>query len=372
MFGRSVLVVSIVFSVMSCSKEVSSDFFSGKTVNHIEGAKPAVLKEHKALLKSVVHFANLRSGSCTATLIQKDVLLTAKHCVDLYNPKGIINSVAASSIQTVVSADTDLALVKFISNVDLDKKLMGAVPVEIATEHRETLYASEVLLAGYGMINDDSTSGILYAGTNTVVESDPATKALLESLHGPKSGSKYPLRSDYIHLFGKRETTYESFQYVEGFTVSVDGGLYYSADTKTEKYVDGNSTALPGDSGGPLIGFENGRPILIGVASDVCIMCAGSKVKEVTIRDHRLKTQKTVKLKDNVKGTRHSVNATLLGVLAKEGILALDPSFQEGYVTTTDFDFEFKLDRMVVNGYVSTTDNSNSKFILKTLKQFGY
>lgn len=366
----SILIFSI--SIFGCSNEKNNSLFSHQDASYIEAADADTLKNNQALLKSVVHFANLKNGSCTATLIQKDVLLTAKHCVDIYNPKGIINSVAATSIETIVSPDTDLAIVKFVSNKNLNKKLVGAKPIQIALQADETLFTGNVLLAGYGITNAESDSGTLYAGQNTVAEGDPVSKAKLHTLIGPQSGSKYPLRSDYIHLMARRLTTYESFDYVEGFTVSADGGLYYSANVGLEQYVESKSIALPGDSGGALIAFKNNQAIIIGVTSDVCVTCAGSIVKEVTILDQRLKTEKTIVVDENMNGNGRSINATLLKVLAQAGVLDQDPDYKEGFITNTDFSFEFKMDRMAVNGYVSTTHAANSKFISETLKKFGY
>lgn len=368
------LLLTALFATASfgCSKETTSSLFANENPNYIEGAQASALKDNEALLKSVVHFANLKNGSCTATLIKKDVLLTAKHCVDIYNPKGIINSVEATSIQTIVSPDTDLALVKFVTNSALNKKLVGAKPIEIATAVDQGLYADSVLLAGYGMTSEDSTSGTLYAGKNKVIENDPVTVALFETLYGPQSGSKYPFRSNYIHLLAKRMTNYESFQYVEGFTVSKDGGLYYSIIPGKDQFPEGTSMALPGDSGGPLMAFKDGVASVIGVASDVCLMCAGSLVKEVKIIDQRLETTKTITVDATFAENGRSINATLLKVLADAGVLIEDPNQKEGYITNTDFVFEFKLDRMVVNGYVATGHDENAKFIAATLKKFGY
>lgn len=212
----------------------------------------------------------------------------------------------------------------------------------------------------------------MYAGQNTVAEGDPVSKAKLQALIGPQSGSKYPLRSDYIHLMARRLTTYESFDYAEGFTVSAAGGLYYSANIALEQYLESKSIALPGDSGGPLIAFKNNQAMIIGVTSDVCVTCAGSIVKEVKIFDQRLKTEKTVLVDENLKSNGRSINATLVNVLAQEGVLVQNPDYKEGYITNTDFSFEFKLDRMAINGYVSTTHAANAKFISETLKKFGY
>jgi len=176
---------------------------------------------------------------CTGILYQKQVVITAAHCVDGYTAEQILVSGPGDRVSEAglyqsigvikherFSRSKSLIGLNDIALLVLDLPVQNARLVEIANKKSiDSLTKSKMYIYGYGLDENGESP-------------DEARRSLVLD-YSKNAGKQYPSFNSSIHLavgkFNKK------------------GGVY--------------SRACSGDSGGPLVSFANNKVILLGIAS---------------------------------------------------------------------------------------------------------
>ncbi len=336
----------------------------------IEGYSDKVLHQHSDFLKSVVSLIFDGRRLCTGSLIREDLILTAKHCmadqsltnqassdIFLSNMDGV-NAQLVIANPIILSSSSDLAIIQFKNKLNL-----GSKPLEVSVERKDPTTIGSVLLAGYGKVSPvSSPAGALKAGTNTLVEGSALLKWMMYSLLEVNQEKRYKLKEDAWHLLGARD---------ESFKLSFKAGDRIRISTKTpfETIVPENqATTMAGDSGGPLIAFENGVPKIIGVDSNGNEAFYGSGFTELTIIDPSTKTNTKFILSSVLSGHFESNREVFMGTLDKAGYLVVPTDLQSPILAKKDFSIEYKMIRYKSSEYENTTTGLNAAFITEALK----
>jgi Trypsin len=333
----------------------------------IEGGSEETLQENKQVLNSVLEIQMtgfLGGGSCTASLIKSNVLLTARHCVSDAFQRFYIQGERLNLPEISTSTTNDVALIKFQSNAKLDQILAQAQILPVSLTENKDLLTGEVLLAGYGITRRNADdSGVLRAGYNNVVEGTPGLKWLFESLI-QAGGSKYVVAPQHLHILGVRETVYQN-TFAMGQEVEVED-LFVSDNIPADQAI-----AYNGDSGGPLIGFGiNNKPVIIGVTSTVSDVFYGTTITEMTLKDTETGMEKTVTLEKVINGDMAKNIKDFFAALLAEGFIQPKQTPEEKYTALKPFSYTYKMTRFNMNQYESTSFGTNAQFINETLAKF--
>ena len=353
-------------------------FLMSSPVTHaapIEAGSEKSVSQNKLLLNSVIKFrmgSFFNSGICSSTLISKNVLLTALHCVEGMHSGDMINLndnpnyraveiIAQKGMSALVndeSVSTDIALILFKAD-RCEQSTLGEVdPIPLATQKNKAQLSNRVLLAGYGETQFGlGNAGTLHAGYNHWMLSDYSQVKYPELIPGIKEHLKNVMETAQNQLvLGGGRTEVAWFTNIAGKKIS--GELGAGTVIEHESAVD-----LPGDSGGPAFAFDkSGNPFIVGVTSEVSSN-ARPKVAQLLARGpkNELITKVTVPMTEN--GLDVASNQ-LHSVLLK--LKVIDSS----NYALMDFKVVQIRDRLAYGMYASTSNPINDRFILGNLKKF--
>lgn len=262
----------------------------------VEYGTQSALEDHAYLAKSVVKLENgamLSRSTCSATVIGKNLLLTAHHCVNdlkvgsrvsinekpIYKvtlletgeklSRAVIKVLDSSTIPLKTKmevSNTDIAVIQVAPAGKEPSEIENLNPIPIASLTVHTELSPKAWIVGYGQTGPNrGDAGTLRAGYTIPDEQDfaPATKtAKNEEFKAVMEQLKLPLNA--INSLEKRAGVYQ-FKNTEGSYLSSKGAL------KVLLGDDGaHSSVQHGDSGGPLIAFDSkGRGFIVGVSSMV-------------------------------------------------------------------------------------------------------
>ena len=264
-------------------------------LNPIENADPQALVDHATVLKSVVKLGRIIDGetmTCTASLVDKNILLTARHCVFdeqtgrptiLKGDPILINGVQNEAIEVVRELSsfarmpiagqitpqknsypvlTDAALILF-HPLNCDQSATAQLPMlAIANTNQKSLLSSRVLLAGYGNSNryHESLAG-LNAGYNFAVFDDWSANEMgrMVKAQGDRIEA-LDLDREEIRVFTE-QTQGEVMMNVRA------GEKVIALSKKMNLSLSAMVSPLPGDSGGPAIAFDGASAYLVGIVS---------------------------------------------------------------------------------------------------------
>lgn len=213
---------------------------------------------------------------CTATLIEKDLVLTAKHCVldnswfgsggvrdevyfaigpDANDPRKVVRSrkILVSPIDEggFVKLGSDVALVM------LEEPVRGVTPFAYLKAHiRGSTVGNKYSVIGYGVQDNDGTLGTRRAGQVTLqaVEGRPM-KAIFGDKWAFKRHIKHVEGEAFLETNKTRLDELWEFELLEGYEAYVGVG-------------EGDAQPCSGDSGGPLVKRRpEGELVVAGVVS---------------------------------------------------------------------------------------------------------
>lgn len=277
----------------------------------IDGGSESALQEHADLARSIVKFetgAMLSLQTCTATVIAKNTLLTARHCLEglKVNDRVTLNEAPIYRISEIasqpnhtenqiefitpatyppqtqlVSNNTDIGIFKVTAIGNEKSTIEDLSPIPIASLSSHLALSQRVWVVGYGYTGpNQNDAGTLHAGYTTL--------DLQDYVEGPTL-AKVSNIQEYIEL---ARVPMKALDSVESRTVEFlftqKSGKYINSKFQKRSVLgeDGNHAQVQhGDSGGPLIAFDaKGRGYIVGVNS-----MAASKTKyyqpKIVVRD---------------------------------------------------------------------------------------
>lgn len=310
MLSRLVLMVLITVCVLEKQNRALA------LENLVAGDSETILSENAELLKSIVRIDTLSNAglfngkifkpvsTCSATLVGKNILLTARHCVDHFdvtktfkingndNYQAIKHIIPEKMITKIGDKKvlTDAALVLFTA-VDCAKstiKEIGSIPLASRSDGRT--YSNEVILAGYGLtdwLKLQGASEVIHAGKNTWIKSN----------YGSLSNDLWNQFARRISPDKLKQINFEGlFSLSEGETK----GIYQAK--KGEKVFSGNvkflgpALSLQGDSGSSALAIDDqGQYKVVGVASLLFSLSEDQQI-EVRIKQPNTKLLYTFKM----------------------------------------------------------------------------
>ncbi len=246
----------------------------------MEGDRPSLLDEHKALLDSVLPLS-FTTGRCTASLVAKNLLLTARHCAmnektdqqnikpgDTIQLRDFDYEVVDARIQekeTISAKNTDIALFLVKPKGETDPNLLEKLkPIEIAVQARAD-FINEILMAGYGRIDwfTPHEEDILRVGTNV-----PTVNYFQDSNH-PKSRNEKKI-NDQMQIGAEEELIVEANREAFwNFTIK-PGETLLDQKFRLKMKIEDRKSAMfqAGDSGSPALAHApNGSYQIVGVAT---------------------------------------------------------------------------------------------------------
>jgi hypothetical protein len=266
--------------------------------NAIEGGSPTVLKENSKMFEAVFALPkiNLKPNElnleCTATLIEKNILLTDKHCTEQMVPGTILNLMSQTTqdsvkIIKVISGTKklDLSLVLFESQ-KCDQSFVESVaplPVALNSAGEPKLIRNEsgVLIAGYGLHSPYDADKILMlsAGKNDWSINDFGTalpNVNASDLKFLYSNDLEGERSEMLIQAKRIETTY--LAQTLGQALNLNLSFTYVESQPNQ------AVPLSGDSGSPAIqmGYD-GQYYLVAVAKSGVLSLSTTELVKYTL-----------------------------------------------------------------------------------------
>jgi len=249
----------------------------------IDGSTDEAYQSNRDLLKSFVkiHESAFETGVlCSSTLISKNILLTARHCVDLLMPGDSIELNDQASFEVVAiektaqensfpkgqpGTSTDLALILFKSNDCANSKLSDISPIPLATDANRADLSNRVLIAGYGISGPNhGDAGTLRAGYNEWSWSDYSKPTADRQKLASSLITRGHLPQNCLMLAGER-TDIVGFVNETGKKLSSQGADFSGMNPNPPK----DAVALSGDSGSAAIAFDSQQqPYIVGVTSE--------------------------------------------------------------------------------------------------------
>jgi hypothetical protein len=289
--------VSLSLAVCVATMSVSGIAYASSMQAPIEGWTPEAATNNATLLKSVIKMDSgkfFSKTTCSSTLISKNILLTAKHCVakitagtrislndnPAYEVVAVVQQpkMAVTTTAAAASADgktltalplpsketsTDVAMVLFKSTDCSTSTLGGVEPLKLANAQVKAGLSNKVLIAGYGLTAPGgSDAGTLHAGYNewTVsdysVTADPKMADLVKAVARSKR-----IPEDSLIMMGDRD---QMLAFINTKGQKISSSL---TNLTAFKQPEG-ALPLPGDSGSAAIAFDSkNNPYVVGVTS---------------------------------------------------------------------------------------------------------
>lgn len=213
---------------------------------------------------------------CTASLIASDVVLTAKHCAGKPNRPPYSESEA---IHFAVGPDSKAPLRKvkikrtYLSPIDeggfvergsdvavmiLDEPITDIEPLAVAPAHLpESDVGIKVSAVGYGVRDNDKSSGVRMAGTLT-----------LQAVSGSPMKKIFPTFDEYFAYVAKHDDA--EWIALEPVRMRIEEFYHYEMMPSYEVYAgmgEGDAQPCSGDSGGPLLRRASGKLEIVAVVS---------------------------------------------------------------------------------------------------------
>jgi|GEM_PF-2627219 len=349
----------------------------------IDGSSDEAYQTHRDLLKSFIkiHESAFATGViCSSTLISKNILLTARHCVDLLMPGDSIELNDQASFEVVAiektaqendfpkgqpGTNTDLALILFKSNDCANSKLSDVSPIPLATDVNRADLSNRVLIAGYGISGPNrGDAGVLRAGYNEWSWSDYSKPTADQQKMASSLIARGHLPQNSLILAGERTDMF-GFVNEKGKKLSSRGVDFSGMNPNPPK----DAVALSGDSGSAAIAFDSQqRPYIVGVTSEASDHAMVSERAMVALEPNQSKPfyQTTLPPEDprqRIDLPMANANRDLLKTLTVAGYL------DQNRTVLKDFAVMIHQSRQSFSLYASVLNSENQTFIRQALDQ---
>ncbi len=241
---------SLLTSLLACHQS-PKDFLPGSGSNQSGIIRGSILEASDdfsvSALQSTVAIGTAFSGNfCTGTLVAKNLVLTAGHCVKVVSNPQMLQIFFGSDLSSAshyekrqvlggqISLKTDLALLKFSGQLPA-----GFQPVRLLGNLEPLKTGMEVTLLGYGKTNmnpDTNPEKLMQAQVRLSNPNFSSSELLFEQFegkgacHGDSGGPAFAMINQKIFLIGVANRSATE----AGATTCLDGSIYISVPSQIE------------------------------------------------------------------------------------------------------------------------------------------
>jgi hypothetical protein len=351
----------------------------------VEASDPKIIQKAEGnILRSVIHMKT-SVVDCSAALVSKNILLTARHCtasdpgttlqtgstLELNGQKGFVirdiirygQMFSGPRGSQNLQISTDLALILVVPPRGQTSILEELPVLPIATPEVASTLDQKILVSGYGIENWYSyESKTLRAGWAQALDRIEDTKSSLLK-RNPELLPEIEQAQGQFYIAGRR-TEISLLRAKKGAPVIL-------ANFARQTASDENPMILPGDSGSPAIAFDSKRqPYLIGIASRTMPNAMHSAINITIFRkESRIHSQTgfevpmrvdSMKLFDQFSSDPEIVKA-IQNSLLRDGLI--DSTHRAKRPLTV----ALSMQRLAVGIYTSTTHQLNQQFLQNNL-----